>query len=74
MRFAYIKKSLRRDLSSFRSCTGAHSKDNAGPVLVNWLEAYSASQVAAWDPGSFVDHVPVISPFLSASVGAQFRP
>ena len=37
---------------------------------LNWLEAYSASQVVASDPAGSVDLVPVLSPFLPASMGA----
>ena len=42
----------------------------SGRPLVNWLEAYSASRVVASDPAGSVDLVPVLSPFLPASMGA----
>jgi hypothetical protein len=42
----------------------------SGRPLINWLEAYSASQVVDSDPVGSVDLVPVLSPFLPASMGA----
>lgn len=42
----------------------------SGRPLVYWLEAYPASQVVASDPVGSVDLVPVLSPFLPASMGA----
>lgn len=63
----------RRGLSLFGSRTCAHSKDNAAPLLANWLEVYSASQVVASDPVGFANFVPGLSPFLSASIEACRR-
>lgn len=42
----------------------------SGRLLGNWLETYSALQVVASDPVGSVDLVPVLSPFLPASMGA----